>query len=86
MTGLCDGVPRIRGGDDNAGPGNAGPSRNAASLVAPVRLNGQLLLQRNRRNNVVVFNEYAAIKAICAYGRFTCIPLRCLHKTLASLL
>jgi len=76
------------GGDDNAGPGNAGPSRNAASLVAPVRLNGQLLLQRNRRNNVVVFNEYAAIKAICAHGRFTCIPLRCLglRKTLASLL
>jgi len=26
----------------------------------------------------MVFNEYAAVKDICAYGRFTCIPLQLL--------
>ena len=32
------------------------------------------------------FNEYATAKDICAYKRFMCIPLQCLHKTIASLL
>ena len=27
--------------------------------------------KRSRRDTVVVFNEYVAIKDICAYGRFT---------------
>ena len=32
------------------------------------------------------FNEYAAIKDIFAYGRFMCISLQYLNKTIASLL
>jgi len=54
--------------------------------IRPIHSHGAAsdFFQRNRRNTVVVFNEYAATKGAC--GRFVCIPLQCLNKAIASLL
>ena len=37
-------------------------------------------------NTIVAFNEYVAIKHTCVCGRFMCIPLQCLNKTLATVI
>jgi len=74
-------------GAENTGPENAGPSENVASLCC-VRM-AKWTVTSSKGIGVILlrfFNEYAAVKDICAYGRFTCIPLQCLNKTLATLL
>jgi len=74
-------------GPENAGSENAGPYRIATSLCCVCM--AKLTVTSSKGIGVILswfFNEYAAIRDIFAYRRFTCIPLQCLNKTLACLL
>ena len=53
------------------------PTRMVLRLYGKMFTDWTVTSSKNRRNTVVVFNEYAAVKDICAYGRLICIPLQC---------